>query len=135
MKIQPAEIWAKIKEIKHFKIIIALLIAAIVCLIYGSYAGKTNLFGKTDTVEKETATTGSTINYTEEEIKLANTLSEIEGIGMTKVYITYDNDKKVQGVIILAENGNDPVTEWKIRHAVMTALQTDYHNIDVYTMK
>lgn len=127
------ELLTKIKGIKHIKIIIGILIAAIIMLVYvGITSNKTN-----ETINENTMQDISETNatYSENEEKLADILERIEGIGKTKVMITYRDEEKVNGVIVVAEGADNPLSEWKIRHAVQTALKIDYHSIEVYSMK
>lgn len=128
------EILTKIKGIKHIKIIICVLIAAIIMLIYGSLTT-----GKNSAADTKSEPTGSadvkTVSYSESEEKLADILSRIEGIGQTKVMISYSDNDAVCGVIVVAEGADNPLAEWKIRHAVQTALKIDYHSVEVYSMK
>lgn len=128
------EILTKIKGIKHIKIIICVLIAAIIMLIYGSLTT-----GKNSTADTKSEPTGGAdiknVSYSENEEKLADILSRIEGIGQTKVMISYSDNDAVCGVIVVAEGADNPLAEWKIRHAVQTALKIDYHSVEVYSMK
>lgn len=128
------EILTKIKGIKHIKIIICVLIAAIIMLIYGSLTT-----GKNSAADTKSEPTGGadvkTVSYSESEEKLADILSRIDGIGQTKVMISYSDNDAVCGVIVVAEGADNPLAEWKIRHAVQTALKIDYHSVEVYSMK
>ena len=102
-------------------------------LVYvGITSNKTN-----ETINENTMQDISETNatYSENEEKLADILERIEGIGKTKVMITYTDEEKVNGVIVVAEGADNPLSEWKIRHAVQTALKIDYHSIEVYSMK
>ncbi len=129
-----SEILTKIKGIKHIKIIICVLVIAIILLIYGSITTSDARTGKSDGNATETATE-SKVTYSESEEKLADILSRIDGIGQTKVMISYSEEKAVCGVIVVAEGADNPLAEWKIRHAVQTALKIDYHSVEVYSMK
>ncbi|MGN0768639.1 MAG: hypothetical protein ACI4M8_04695, partial [Christensenellales bacterium] len=110
------------------------LIAAIIMLIYGSLTTEKNSAADT----KSEPTGGAdvkNVSYSESEEKLADILSRIDGIGQTKVMISYSDNDAVCGVIVVAEGADNPLAEWKIRHAVQTALKIDYHSVEVYSMK
>ncbi len=125
------EILTKIKGIKNIKLIICILTVAIALLIYG------NVVGKIDKDKKEPVATDTARNvaYSESEEKLADILEQIDGIGKTKVMISYDENEKIKGVIVVATGADNPLAEWKIRHAVQTALKIDYHSVEVYSAK
>ena len=84
------ELLTKIKGIKHIKIIIGILIAAIIMLVYvGITSNKTN-----ETINENTMQDISETNatYSENEEKLADILERIEGIGKTKLFA-------IQGIV------------------------------------
>ena len=128
---------AKVKDVKHIKMIIVLLLFAIILLIVGStYKNSTSFFSfrKSETTVAQ-ATESAAVSYTATEIKLADILSELEGVGKTKVMITYTDDQSVLGVIVVAQGAENTLTEWKIRRAIQTAMHVDYQSINVYSMQ
>ena len=77
-----ANIFAKIKNIKHIEIIIVVIFCAVLLLIYStSFSSK-----KTENVTTTTLTTEEYANYLEN--KLANVLGHIQGAGKVNVMIT-----------------------------------------------
>lgn len=130
-----SEFWCKIRKIKHFKIVIALLLVALVCFVYAGYSQRIKSSKKNNVTTTEKQENDSTSLYSDTEKKLADTLSMIDGVGETKVYITSNEDGDAKSVIVLSENADKPIIEWRIRHAVQTALKVDYHNIEVFSMK
>ena len=135
MKIQNndkiSELITKIKGIKNIKIIIGLIIVAALILTYG-YAKDSSQNTKVDNNSAEYTIAA---DYTEDEKKLADILSDINGIGKTKVMISCDTDDKILGVIVVAEGAENPLSEMQIRHAVITALKIDYNSVEVFSMK
>lgn len=129
-------IWTKIMQIKNIKLIIAALLVAIIMLSYGINASKRKSTSTVVTESKKITETkkDTGIDYTDEEEKLADILSLVDGVGETKVLITYNTSQEINGVIVVAEGAENPLTEWKIRHAVQTALKVDYHSVEVYSM-
>ncbi len=127
------EIISKIKGIKNIKIILGLIIVAILILTYGSVKLKTESLNNGTT--KESQTTVTSAEYTEEEKKLADILSEIEGIGKTKVMICNGTEEQINGVIVVAEGANIPLVELQIKNAVATALKVNFNSVKVYSMK
>ena len=127
------EIISKIKGIKNIKIILGLIIVAILILTYGSVKLKTESLNNGTT--KESQTTVTSAEYTEEEKKLADILSEIEGIGKTKVMICNGTEEQINGVIVVAEGANIPLVELQIKNAVAAALKVNFNSVKVYSMK
>lgn len=75
-------IWEKLKNIKHFEIIIVVAFCAILLLIYSSTFSSTKS-------EKNTLTALTTEEYAEYlENKLSNVLSQINGAGNVSVMVT-----------------------------------------------
>ena len=128
---------AKIKDVKHIKIIVILLIAAIVFLIVGSLnkSGASILSIKKDESTAATTMENTLVSYTSTENKLADILSDLQGVGKTKVMITQSENGTIDGIIIVAQGAENTLTEWRIRHAVKTAMNIDYTRISVYQMQ
>ena len=79
------------------------------------------------------------------EKKLEQLLGQVEGVGNVQVMI-YPSDTEsswsspqtgetVQGVLIVAEGADDPVTVQKIQESVMALFQVEAHKIKVMKMK
>ena len=89
------EFWESIKKIKHIEIIAAVLIIAIILVLYASTPGSFLSTAKNDTGESETRTSADTAipeatGETDTEARLASILSNMEGAGKVDVMITYE---------------------------------------------
>lgn len=138
-KKQIQNFWSKIKEIKNIKLILLVLVIAIALIVYSiiaeNYKKKTSTTSvQTETSESNNKNFSSEISYSDDEKRIADILSHIDGIGNTKVLITKDESQKNVGVIVVAQGAEKPLVEWQIRHAIQTALQIDYNSIEVYSM-
>lgn len=82
------------------------------------------------------------------ELQLEQVLSRTEGVGSVQVMLNMSQDdnsfsslsdtsgqQKIQGALIVAEGGDDPVTVRKIQEAVMALFQIEAHKIKVMKMK
>ena len=85
-------------------------------------------------------------NQSELEEKLANFLSEVEGVGKVQVILMTGEEKedqlfsssretKVTGVLICAQGAGNSVTQRRIQEAVMALFQMEAHKIKVMKMK
>lgn len=91
-------LFSKIKVKKNAEIVIAAILALIAIVAYFAIgaAGRT-----------KSASTGGKISaeMTDEEKRISAMISEIDGIGSARVYISYD-DKKVSGVVVVAKGAD-----------------------------
>lgn len=82
------------------------------------------------------------------ELQLEQVLSRTEGVGNVQIMLNMSQDdnsfsslsdtsgqQKIQGALIVAEGGDDPVTVRKIQEAVMALFQIEAHKIKVMKMK
>lgn len=129
----------KIKSIKNIEIIIAVIVCVVAIGIY-LISGVGKGVGK------------STANESEQCSELEQIISNIKGVGKTKVYITYqgeienreDNDsyfgssskedKEIIGVIVVSEGAGNPEAEIKILKAVQTATGVALDKIKIFEM-
>ncbi len=74
---------------------------------------------------------GSDTYSTDTETRLTNLLSQIEGVGDVQVMITYQEDKKVQGIVVLAEGGENAVVVRNITGVVQALFDVNSHKIKV----
>ncbi len=79
----------------------------------------------------------------EVEQKLKNILEKIDGVGQVKVMITLDDDgeyfssenkQKVEGVLVVTENGDDPVARDNISKAIQALFDVEVHKIRIAKM-
>ena len=68
---------------------------------------------------------------TELEQRLVTVLEGMEGVGNVKVMITSTNDKKVEGVAIVAEGGGYAVVVQNITEVVEALFDVETHKIKV----
>jgi len=65
------------------------------------------------------------------EKRLKNLLEQIEGVGEVHIMITYAEDTKVDGIVILADGGGNAVVARKISDVVQALFTVDSHKIKV----
>lgn len=128
-------LWQKIKTMKNYQIFVALVIAAVVILIYFSVNAIT------------TKPSGDTMLSKAEQSQLEQVLSQINGVGYCNVIITYEvegevkqsneieNNAKVFGVVVVAEGGDDTYVKIKITDALCALLDIKGNNIKIYKSK
>lgn len=109
----------KVLAIKNLKIMVVAIIIAIGLIIYS-------------TIET-TATTESTY-MDQEEIRLATTLSNIDGVGEVKTMITRNGDE-ISGVLVIAEGAENISVMLKLLDATATAMGVDKSIVEVYQME
>lgn len=123
----------RIKCVKNIEIYIAIFLVLVLLLVYFS-SGTKNVSNQKD--------------MTNEEARLASTLSNIKGVGEVSCMITYstatsvglfdtgdDGENEVEGVVIVAKGANDTRTRIEIKKAVCFALDIDASKIEVFEMK
>ena len=129
----------KCRKIKGFEIICAIVIAVIAICVYFSVNAMT---GKSDTVPTQSSSTQEGLVG---EIK--SILSSIDGVGECEVLITYkyvadsvnadtlNSTDNIQGVVVVAQGGQDVYTRIKITNALCTLLKIEAGNILIFEMK
>ena len=126
-KIMQSELYKKLKEIRNLPLIIAIVLLAI-CLLCFS--------GKSTSTKTENT-------HDELEVRLAETLSAIEGAGEVQCMIYrgesngYDywrnsSSAEIEGVIIVAEGAKDISVMLKLKEAATKALCVDAEKVQVY---
>ena len=134
------EIAEKCRKIKGFEIICALVIAAVAICVYFSVnaiTAKDKGATSTSKLEKQEGLVG--------EVK--SILSQIDGVGECDVIITYkyaeeeinvgsmNSTDNIQGVVVVAQGGQDVYTRIKITNALCTLLKIEAKNIQIFEMK
>ena len=118
--------FAKLKSIKNIEIYLALILAVIVIIFVFAGGGAKNA---SKSVEDDT--------YIDQmEHKICNVIQKIAGCGKAAVAISYtNNEQDVIGVVVVAEGANDPIIRFKIVEVVVTLLDVDQSNVQVFTYK
>ncbi len=128
----------KCKNIKGFEIICALVIAVIAIGIYFSV-------NAVNTRQEDSATVSAGDGKIVTSIK--NLLSQIDGVGECDVLVTYkptdkentadgmDATDNVQGVVVVAQGGQDVLVRIKIINALCTLLNIQADDIQIFEKK
>jgi stage III sporulation protein AG len=68
--------------------------------------------------------------------QLAAILTRMEGVGKVRVMISFSDEKQlaVEGVVVVAEGGDSPQVQEKIRDAVMSLFDVEAHKVIVVKM-
>lgn len=125
----PQNIWNKLLGNKKNQWLILLLIGILLVVIA--------IPTKSDT-EKDTGfrmTENEDANATEMEKRLESILSQMQGIGEVHVMITYRQENQVEGVVVVAEGGEQGVIVQKITEVVRALFDVDSHKIKVIDSK
>ena len=143
--------WDKLKNDKYVKdllvrLLTVLFVAAIALLLFDVLSQ--NKDGRRQIVDQDGGTeyTEETTLATEEEIRLEGILSQMKGVGSTKVMITYQseeepntvfsgeskNNRKVEGVIVASEGAGNIVIRSNIIDAVAILFDIPASNVVVY---
>ncbi|MBO7151304.1 MAG: hypothetical protein J6V77_00555 [Clostridia bacterium] len=117
LKNQP--ILKKLLAIKNLKIMVIAIIIALGLIIYSDVS---------------TNESGVVSNMDQEEIRLASTLSQIEGVGEVQTMITRNGDK-ISGVLVIAEGAENISVMLKLLDATATVMGVDKSIIEVYQME
>ena len=128
----------KCKNIKSFEIICALVIAVIAIGIYFSV-------NAVNTRQEDSPTVSAGDGKIVTSIK--NLLSQIDGVGECDVLVTYkptdgentadgmDATDNVQGVVVVAQGGQDVLVRIKIINALCTLLNIQADDIQIFEKK
>ena len=74
-------------------------------------------------------------NETDMEIRLKSLLQQMQGVGEVHTMITYQDDKQVEGIVIIADGGGDAVIVRNITEVVRALFDVDSHKIKVIEKK
>lgn len=75
--------------------------------------------------------TTQTLEGTDIEMRLTNLLNQMQGVGESCVMITYQDKDNVEGVVIVAEGGDNAVVARNITEVVKALFDVDSHKIKV----
>lgn len=145
-KINKSDLFKKIKSVKHIEIIVAVILVAIMLLIYAS-----TLTGSKNTFSDDT---NNTVKLEVEE-RMEQILEKIDGAGRVSVMIYYENSEesvkttslfnnnnqkvettnKIKGVIIVSEGADNIKVRLALLDAVRTLLEIEADKVKIYKMK
>lgn len=109
-------VWTKIKNIKHYQIIVAGIVCVVLCLIYFSFfQSKQNNKNEENSTE-EYSSAVEYVDYLEN--KLSNVLSKISGVGEVNVVITLESGFSF-------EYATDSETKTTITNGTETTITTE----------
>ena len=120
------EIFGRIRSVKNIEIVIAAILAVVALTVYIgiSFGAKRASKGVSAVVTE----------MTEEERRLSETISKIEGVGECATLITKGDNKEVVGVIVVAAGAKDMSKKVQIIRCVETATGVTVDRIQVYQM-
>ena len=72
---------------------------------------------------------------TDMEKRLENLLRQMQGVGEVHTMITYRDDNRVEGIVIIADGGGDAVVVRNITEVVRALFDVDSHKIKVIEKK
>ena len=70
-------------------------------------------------------------NATDMEKRLVSLLEKMQGVGEVHAMITYQENKQVEGIVVIAEGGGDAVIVRNITEVVRALFSVDSHKIKV----
>lgn len=116
----------RIKGVKNKEIWIALIFALIAAVSYFILSAKDH---STVTSVKEDG-----VKMTEGEARLAEVISEISGVGKTRVLITKGESEEVIGVVVVAEGAKEMNNRIKMIRCVEKATGVSVDKIEIFEM-
>ena len=122
----PQNIWNKLLENKKNQWLILFLVGILLVVIAIPTKSGTEEKGVVDLKEWSTSET---------EQRLENILRQMQGIVEVHVMITYRQENEVEGVVVVAEGGEQGVTVQKITEVVRALFDVDSHKIKVIDSK
>lgn len=122
----PQNIWNKLLGNKKNQWLILLLVGILLVVIAIPTKSGSEEKGVVDSKNWSTSET---------EQRLENILSQMQGIGEVHVMITYKQENEVEGVVVVAEGGEQGVTVQKITEVVRALFDVDSHKIKVIDSK
>lgn len=122
----PQNIWNKLLGNKKNQWLILLLVGILLVVIAIPTKSGTEEKGVVDSKGWSTSDT---------EQRLENILGQMQGIGEVHVMITYKQDNQVEGVVVVAEGGEQGVIVQKITEVVRALFDVDSHKIKVIDSK
>lgn len=112
----------KLKSVKNIRIIAVVFIIAIALIIYSSVAASRESQSVSQSQPQSV--------QNEDEQRLSNILSQIDGAGQVQTMIT-KSDGQIVGVLVIADGAKNPYVRLKLMQASATALGVGEDVIDV----
>ena len=122
----PQNIWNKLLENKKNQWLILLLVGILLVVI---------AIPTKSSSEEKSVVDSKNWSTSETEQRLENILGQMQGIGEVHVMITYRQENEVEGVVVVAEGGEQGVTVQKITEVVRALFDVDSHKIKVIDSK
>ena len=116
--------FSRLKKVKNVEIVIAVILAIIAAIVYFAVSVQS---GKTSASSAE-------VGMSESEEKLSELISEIAGVGKTRVLITSDTNQDVVGVVVVAEGVGNMDNRIKVIRCVEKATGATVDKIEIYEM-
>lgn len=117
----------KIRETKNVEIVIAVILALVAAVTYFAIASK----GRSETtsfpIEQE-------VKMRDDEARLAGLISDLSGIGRSRVLITTGAQEEIVGVVVVAEGANDMANRVKMIRCVEKATGATVDQIEIFEM-
>ena len=126
-RIKNSRWFVKLRSVKNIEIVIAAILALIAIVAYFAIASG-------DRKTKAKASFSVESKMTDEETRLSSILSQMEGIGESKVYISYDNDKKIAGVVVVAKGADSAEKRVSVIRCVEIATGASVDQIQIFQM-
>ncbi|MBO4478906.1 MAG: hypothetical protein J5774_00910 [Clostridia bacterium] len=122
-KIANSKLITKLKGVKNLEIVLAVLLAAVAVVAYVAIS----VGGGAKKSETQ-------VQMTEAEARVAEVISEISGVGKTRVLITNGADKSVVGVVVVAEGASNMDSRVKMIRLVEKATGATVDQIEIFEM-
>ena len=126
-KIVGSKAITKLKRIKNLEIVIAVILALIAAVAYFVVTARTT--------GEDGASTFVSAQMTEPEARLAEMISEISGVGRSRVLITTGEDSDVIGVVVVAEGAENMTNRIKMIRCVEKATGATVDEIEIFEMQ
>ena len=123
-KILQSKWFSKLKNTKNIEIVIAVVLALVAAIAYFAISAKS----KTTQPSKEETP------MTQEEAKIAETISQISGVGKTRVLLTTGPDAQVVGVVVVAQGAEEMDNRIKMIRCVEKATGATVDQIEIFEM-
>lgn len=124
-RIASNKVISRLKKVKNIEIVIAVILALIAAIAYFAIGAKSS----------ESASTNANVAMSEGEARLAELISEIAGVGKSRVLITTGSEKEVVGVVVVAEGVTDMSNRVKVIRCVEKATGATVDQIEIFEME